>query len=76
MSRVIKINKINKTRNSIHQEVACTYCTFHSSDKRYFQIDTYVTKDAGANNQSSQKIQFDKIFALKLIDILKKEFDI
>lgn len=56
MSKVIKINEISKTRNSIHQEVACTYCIFDSSDKKYFQLDTYVTKDAGANNQSSQKI--------------------
>lgn len=76
MTRVSEIEKINKCTNSVHPEVGCTYCVFQSSGKKYFQIDTYKVGDTNIENQSTQKIQFDKEFAVKLIDVLKKEFNL
>lgn len=76
MTRVSKIEKIIKHTNSVHSEVGCTYCVFESSGKKYFQIDTYKIGDREVKEQSTQKIQFDKEFAAKLIDILKKEFNL
>lgn len=76
MTRVSKIEKINKATNSIHSEVGCTYCVFQGSDKKYFQIDTYKIGDRDIESQSTQKIQFDREFAIKLIDILKEEFNL
>ena len=66
MTRVSNIEKIIKSRNLSQPEVGCTYCVFQSSGKKYFQIDTYKIGDTDIEEQSTQKIQFDKEFAIKL----------
>ncbi len=76
MARIIKIEKLERNRNSIHSEVECTYCTFSEFGKKYIQIDTYGTEQRQVKNQPSQKIQFDKDTAIRLIEILNKEFNI
>ncbi len=76
MAKVSKISKIEKNRDSIHVDVECTYSVFENFGKKYFQIDTYGTEQRQVKNQPSQKIQFDKEFAVQLIDILKKEFNL
>lgn len=76
MAKVSKTSKIEKHKNSVHAEVECTYSVFENSGKKYFQIDTYGTEQRQVKNQPSQKIQFDRDFAIKLVDILKTEFNI
>ncbi|QAA34086.1 methionyl-tRNA formyltransferase [Clostridium manihotivorum] len=76
MTKVSKIEKIEKTKNSVHPDVGCTYCVFQDSGEKYLQIDTYKIGDIGMAEQSTQKIQFDKEFAVKLIEILKSEFNL
>lgn len=76
MAKVSEITKIEKSRNSIHPDVECTYRVFIGGGRKYFQIDTYGTSQRQVKNQPSQKIQFDKDFAKKLIDILKIEFNL
>jgi hypothetical protein len=68
--------RIEKNINSVHPDVECTYSVFANSGKKYFQIDTYGTEQRQVKHQPSQKIQFGKDFAVQLIDILKKEFNL
>ena len=76
MTMVKNIKKAIKSRNLSHLEAGCTYCVFQNSGEKIFQIDTYKIEDINIEEQSTQKIQFDKEFAIKLIDILKKEFNL
>jgi hypothetical protein len=75
MSRITSIKKKDKVRNNKHGEVRCaTYSIFEEEGTEFFQIDTYGSKDRKHPNQPSQEIQFDRVFAKKLISILEKEF--
>lgn len=74
MARINDIKRFEKTRNRIHDEVECTYNTFHVDGEKYIQMDTYGTTNREFKGQPSQKIQFNKECAYKMIEILKKEF--
>lgn len=76
MARIIKdkLNKIEKERNNIHQDVQASYTTFEKDGKRYFQIDTYGKDDRMMPEKISQSIQIDKEMAVYLVDLLKKTF--
>lgn len=76
MARITGIVKIEKVRNSIRSDSECTYSVFYCDGDKYFQIETYGSKERQVKNQPSQNIQFNKELAAKLINILKKEFDI
>jgi len=76
LAKIIEISRIEKNRNSIHAVVESTFSVFVSAGKKHIQIDTYGTEQRQVKNQPSQKIQFDKDFAVQLIDILKKEFNL
>ncbi|NLV62997.1 MAG: methionyl-tRNA formyltransferase [Clostridiaceae bacterium] len=76
MARITEITKIEKTRNSIRSDADCTYCVFYVNDEKYFQLETYGSSGRKEIQKTSQNIQFDKEFAIKLIQILKKEFNI
>jgi thymidylate kinase len=72
-----KFNRIEKSRNSIHNEVESTYSSFTGkSGKRIFQIDTYGSNDRQFQGKISQTIQVDKVTAQELIKIFKKEFSL
>lgn len=70
------MEKIEKSRNILHDEVAATYTVFKKDDETYFQIDTYGAKDRKFVTKVSQVIQIDRAGAVGLINLLKKEFNL
>jgi broad-specificity NMP kinase len=70
------IKRKEKNTNNIHDIVYATYHSFESFGEKYFQIDTYGKPTREVPKQSSQKIQFNKETAEKLIELLNKEFGI
>ena len=76
MARLSKMAKREKERNSVHEEVGATYSTFIQDGRKYFQIDTYTSKELFPSGSPRQIFQFDKDNAIQLIELLKKEFDL
>lgn len=68
------LEKLEKTRNTIHQPVQATYTVFEKNGEKYFQIDTYGSPDREMPEKISQSIQVDKKMAEYLINLLKAEF--
>jgi hypothetical protein len=76
MARInIKEMKRKQSRNIVHQSVQSNYKIFKKGDTKYIQIDTYGTTHRQDLGKISQSIQFDKESAVKLIEILEKEFN-
>lgn len=73
---ISEMEKIEKNKINIHEEVASTYSTFVKGNERYFQIDMYGSKERIFTGKVSQVIQLDKENAKKLIDLLKEVFNI
>ena len=71
-----KIEKIDKNRNSIQDEVYATYTVFKKNDKKYVQIDTYGRDERKLGAKVSQSIQFDSKSAKFLVNLLSEEFNI
>lgn len=71
---LLKIKKINKTRNTIHEKVFSTYTIFEDSGEKYIQIDTYGRSERETPEKVSQSLQFDKETAKFLANLLIKEF--
>lgn len=70
------LKKLEKTRNTIHQQVQATYTVFEKNEERLFQIDTYGSPNRKMPEKISQSIQFDKKMAKYLIQLLSKEFNL
>ena len=68
------IEKIEKTRNTIHERVYTTYTTFESGGNKYLQLDTYGRISRDNPEKLSQSIQVNKETARYLISLLKSEF--
>ena len=74
MALVKKIEQMTKERNSVHDEVNCTYSVFTASNgERFFQLDTYGSKKRKILGKTSQSIQFDSTSAAVLKRLLEKE---
>lgn len=71
-----RLNKLEKNTNSLHKEVEGTYSTYILNGSKYIQIDTYGSTERQYKGKISQSIQLDKDVAIKLIDILQKEFNL
>lgn len=71
-----KLERLEKTRNTLHKEVYGTYTIFTEKDDKYFQIDTYGSPYRKMPEKISQSIQFDRDSATFLVDLLIKEFNI
>lgn len=39
------IERIEKTRNTLHEKVYSTYTVFENDGRKYFQLDTYGRED-------------------------------
>ena len=76
MARITSITKIDKKRNSVHDEVPATYTVFSQNGEKYFQIDTYGREEREFSKKSSQIIQLDKKSAISLIELLVHEFNL
>jgi hypothetical protein len=65
-----------KITPSTHKVAFTSYCFPVCDGEKFFQIDMYGSPDREFQEKISQTIQFDKVMAKKLIDILKKEYSI
>ena len=69
---VKKMNRLEKQRNTVHDEVSATYTVFMKDDKRYFQIDTYGRAERDMPEKISQSIQLDEGSVAALVDLLNE----
>ena len=76
MARITQFVPKTLERNSVHREVEATYTSFELGGKRYFQIDTYGTKDRKIPGKRSQSFQIDREAAARLVELLRKEFSL
>lgn len=70
------IKRIEKQRNTVHEEVYSTYSVFELNGERYVQLDTYGRVGRENPEKLSQTIQFNKEIAEYLVNLLSKEFDL
>ena len=70
------IKKIEKARNSIHEEAPATYTVFEDGGEKYFQIDTYGRNDREFPEKISQSIQLTKESARVLVRLLIDTYDL
>ena len=70
------IKRIEKQRNTVHEEVYYTYSVFELNGERYVQLDTYGRVGRENPEKLSQTIQFNKETAEYLVNLLSKEFDL
>lgn len=70
------IKKIEKARNSVHEEAPATYTVFEDSGEKYFQIDTYGRNDREFPEKISQSIQLNRDSARQLVRLLIDTYDL
>jgi hypothetical protein len=59
MALIRQLEKTSMSRNSVHEEVECTYTVFTGEDGRsYLQIDTYGSSRRQFRGKKSQTVQF------------------
>lgn len=69
------IEKLDKTRNTVHEKVYTTYTCFEQYGDKYVQIDTYGKSDRDMPGKISQTVQLNKETAKFLVELLIKEFE-
>ena len=70
------IKKIDKARNSVHEEAPATYTIFEDGGEKYFQIDTYGRNEREFPEKISQSIQLNKESARRLARLLIETYDL
>lgn len=70
------IERIEKSRNTLHEKVSSTYTVFEKDGQKYFQLDTYGRDDRENPEKISQSIQLDEETARYLVRLLIREFDL
>lgn len=70
------IERIEKTRNQLHEKVHATYTVFEKDGRKYVQVDTYGKDDRDNPEKISQSFQLDEETARFLIKLLIKEFEL
>ena len=70
------IERIEKTRNQLHEKVHTTYTVFEKDGRKYVQFDTYGKDDRDNPEKISQSIQLDEETARFLVKLLIKEFEL
>jgi len=70
------IERIEKTRNVLHEKVHMTYTVFEKDGQKYVQLDTYGKEDRDNPEKISQSIQLDKETARFLVRLLIEEFNL
>jgi hypothetical protein len=71
-----EFTRIEKNRNSIHKPTSATYTSFEENGNKFFQIDTYGSEERIMKEKISQTVQLNKKMAEKLVEVLRKEFNI
>ena len=67
---ITKMSRLEKQRNTVHDEVSATYTVFVKDNKRFFQIDTYGRAERDMPEKICQSIQMDEGSVSALIDLL------
>ncbi len=70
------LRKVEKTRNTIHDEVYTTYTVFTYGGEKYVQFDMYGRVDREMPEKISQTIQLDKDAAKYIVNLLSQEFNL
>lgn len=68
------LEKVNKERNIVHDEVQATYSIFEINGEKYLQIDTYGKEGRMNPEKISQSFQFNKESASYFVNLLVEEF--
>lgn len=68
------IKKLNKERNTVHDEVNATYTVFNYEGEKYLQIDTYGKAERKNPENISQTFQFNRESASYIANLLIEEF--
>ena len=68
------IERVDKTRNTVHEKVHASYTVFEVDGEKYVQLDTYGRSGRENPEKISQSVQFDLETAKYIADILKNEF--
>lgn len=71
---ISNLKKVNKERNTIHDEVYATYTVFDSNGEKYLQIDTYGKAERMNPEKISQSFQINRESAAYLVNLFVKEF--
>ena len=68
------IERIEKSRNTLHEKVHTTYTVFEKDGRKYVQFDTYGKDDRDNPEKISQSLQFNEETARFFVRLLIKEF--
>lgn len=70
------LTKVNKERNTVHDQVYATYTVFNNNGEKYLQIDTYGKPARENPEKISQSFQFSREVATYLANLLIEEFEL
>ena len=70
------LTRVNKERNTIHDQVYETYTVFDNNGEKYLQIDTYGKAARENPEKISQSFQLNRKAASYLANLLIEEFDL
>lgn len=73
---ISNLTKVNKERNTIHDQVYATYTVFDNNGEKYLQIDTYGKPARENPEKISQSFQLNREAASYLANLLIKEFEL
>lgn len=68
------IERIEKSRNTLHEKVHTTYTVFEKDGRKYVQFDTYGKDDRDNPEKISQSLQFNEETARFFVRLLIEEF--
>ena len=69
------IERIEKTRNTLHEKVHSTYTVFEKDGRKYVQLDTYGKDDRDNPEKISQSLQFDEESARFFVKLLIEAYN-
>ena len=70
------MDRLDKQRNSVHEEAPATYTVFSENGETYFQIDTYGRTDREHPEKIRQSIQLNRDSARRIAKLLIDTFDL
>lgn len=73
---VKSMERLEKQRNTVHEEAQATYTVFELDGEKYFQLDTYGRTDREFPEKISQSIQLNKDSARQLVRLLIETYDL
>lgn len=73
---VNNIERLEKQRNTIHEEVRATYTIFEAGGEKYVQLDTYGRENRESPEKISQSIQLNRETARYLVKLLSDAYDL